>query len=412
MSKSILVAFGSVPKDGGTFTFYRNLRRPLLEHGIDLRCVSVGRQEAELWEPAYADDGCVLLAAETADGKAQAVAFVDWCRREAVDIVIAVNSIAILSALPHLPEDIRTIARCANAFDHGYRITMSCYDRLSRIVALAPRQVDDLISRYGASVDRITLIPNGTSVTRFAEAAAQTRGKGKALRLGFLGRLEHNQKGVLFLPDILRRLQASGVDFSFEIAGKGVHEAALRRELTGFLDSGLVRFAGALNRDQIADFFGNVDVYLFPSQFEGSPNALIEAMMAGCVPAAWKLDGITDFLIEDGATGVLADVGDCVGLADKITRLAVKRDTLKLMAEAAGSATRKRFSLERLLSDYLKLLDVVMAEPARPWQARSWERFRVDPAFRQPIWRRLVPGRMKRAIRRNLFRLRLVNRDA
>lgn len=412
MSKSILVAFGSVPKDGGTFTFYRNLRRPLLEQGIDLRCVSVGQQEANLWEPEYSDDGCVLLVPETADRKEQAMAFVDWCQREAVDIVIAVNSVAMLSALPHLPENIRTVARCANAFDHGYRITVSSYDRLSRIVALAPRQVGDLVNFYGASEDRITLIPNGTSVTRFAEAAVRARGEEKTLRLGFLGRLEHKQKGVLFLPEIVQRLRANGVDFSLEIAGKGVHEAALRRELSEFVKSGAVRFAGALDRAQIAGFFGNIDIYLFPSQFEGSPNALIEAMMAGCVPAAWKLDGITDFVIEDGASGVLADIGDCNGLADKISRLGIQRDALKIMSATAGSAARERFALERQLSDYLELFDRVMAEPPRPWQVRSWGGFRVDPAFRQAPWRRIVPVPLKRAIKRNLFRLGLVNRDA
>ncbi len=59
--ESVVVAFGTVPKDGGTFTFYRNLRGPLLAHGIDLHCVSVGAREAKLWDRAFADDGCVLF---------------------------------------------------------------------------------------------------------------------------------------------------------------------------------------------------------------------------------------------------------------------------------------------------------------------------------------------------------------
>lgn len=64
----IKLAFGSVPKDGGTFTFYRNMRPALREHGIDLRCVSVGRREASLTEAAYVDEGCVLLAYKPEDG--------------------------------------------------------------------------------------------------------------------------------------------------------------------------------------------------------------------------------------------------------------------------------------------------------------------------------------------------------
>ena len=46
----IRVAFGSVPKDSGTFTFYRNMRPALLAQGIDLRCVAAGRDQASLTE--------------------------------------------------------------------------------------------------------------------------------------------------------------------------------------------------------------------------------------------------------------------------------------------------------------------------------------------------------------------------
>ena len=145
---TIRVALGAVPKDGGTFTFYRNLRPAIKAYGIDLRCVTVGRREAELWEPGYADDGCVLLAPKTRSIKKQAQAFVAWCEEESIDIVIGLNSEAILSALPHLPEHIRVMSRCANAFDHGYRITLSCEPRLARIVAITPRLQKDLVESY------------------------------------------------------------------------------------------------------------------------------------------------------------------------------------------------------------------------------------------------------------------------
>lgn len=410
MKPKALIAFGSVPKDGGTFTFYKNLREPLLKFGIDLRCVSVGKREAKLWETSYADEGCVLLAKNESRIKIQAQIFTQWSIDEGVNIVFGVNSIAILSALPHLPSRIRVMARCANAFDHGYRITMSCHERLNRIVALAPRQISDLVKTYGADESRIVLIPNGTSVERFATAANKIRGTQKPLRLGFLGRLEHNQKGVLFLPEILNRLQARDVEFSLSVAGKGVHETTLRHQLKSHIDAGTVNFAGALKREEIADYFANIDIYLFPSQFEGSPNALIEALMAGCVPAAWKLKGITDFVIEDGFTGVLADLGDCESLADSISILASDRENLKeLSAQASGSA-KKRFSRERLISDYVKLISDVMEKPPMPWQVRDWQQFSVDPAFRQPVWRKMIPSPLKKMAKKAMCWLRLGNR--
>ncbi len=52
-NKRIVIAFGTVPKDGGTFTFYRTIRPKLLLNGIDIRCVSIGRDEACLWDSDF-----------------------------------------------------------------------------------------------------------------------------------------------------------------------------------------------------------------------------------------------------------------------------------------------------------------------------------------------------------------------
>ena len=405
----VVFAFGSVPKDGGTFSFYRSLRPGLLRHEIDMRCVSVGRREAKLLERAFVDEGCVRLAETTDDLKAQAMAFADWCRSSDVDVVAGVNSVAIVSALPHLPRQIRVISRCASAFDHGYEITMSCRERLARIVVTAPRQARDLVSDYGADEERLCLIPNGTPTARFDAAARSRRGESPGLRLGFLGRLEHHQKGVLFIPGILRQLRGKGVDFGLRIAGKGVHGKALERKLRTLATDGLVECVGALVPDEVPSFLGDVDVLLFPSQFEGCPNALLEAMMAGCVPVASRINGITDFIIEDGRTGYVCPIGNVDVFADRVAELASDRDRLRRMGAAAAQAARERFSQARLASDYAAVIRQVMSEPAPSWTPRPWAEFRVDRAFGTPRGS-IVPAPLKRLVRRGLFHLRLSDR--
>ena len=76
---------------------------------------------------------CVRLAATSLSMKDQAQVFTKWCTDNDIDCVMAINSEGILSAIPHLPAHIRVLSRCANAFDHGYRITMSGRERLARI---------------------------------------------------------------------------------------------------------------------------------------------------------------------------------------------------------------------------------------------------------------------------------------
>jgi glycosyltransferase involved in cell wall biosynthesis len=395
----IRVAFGSIPKDGGTFTFYRNVRPALRELGIDLRCVSTGRADARLWEEEFADEGCHLLAPRSLDLKTQARAFSDWCDAEEIDIAMGINSAAILSSIPHLPARMRIMARCANAFDHGYRITMSGRDRLMRVVALSPRLRDDLVAGYGADPERMVLIPNGIDPARFEAAAARPRGTGHALEIGFLGRLEHGQKGVLHIPAIADALVAKDVPFKLRIAGKGRDGSELERRLAAHIAAGRVSFAGALSPKAVPQFLGESDIYLFTSRFEGMPNALLEAMMAGAVPACFNIAGITDYMIEDGRTGLLREQEDAEGLAHAIAGLNGNRPALDAMRRAVAAEARVRFTHARTAAAYADLFREMMAtEPPNP-EPLPWSQFVPDPNFPQ-TWRRFVPPAVKSLARK------------
>ncbi|SLN59183.1 Glycogen synthase [Roseovarius albus] len=397
--KPIKVAFGSVPKDSGTFTFYRNIRPALAARGISLYCVTVGKPQSDLWEEAYVDDGCVRLAERSLSMKRQAQAFTKWCIDNDIDCVMAINSEGILSAIPHLPARMRVLSRCANAFDHGYRITMSGRERLARIVALTPRLRDDLVADYGADPAKIVLIPNGIKASKFEAAAQRKRGTGARLELGFLGRLEHNQKGVMYLPAIVDALKARGVPFRLRIAGKGVDRARLEEAMASHLSEGSVEFVGALTPDEIPQFLGETDIYLFTSHFEGCPNALLEAMMAGCVPVCGLISGITDFLIETGHTGFIEKLGDAEGFADVIARLHEDRPKLAALSQAVGAEARVQYTDEVAANAYSGMIRDVMSEPPPEWTPRPWGAFKPDPNF-PGYWRQRIPAGLKTFLRK------------
>lgn len=394
-----VIAFGSVPKDGGTYTFYRNIRPALLQHGIDMRCVAIGKAQAALWEEEYADAGCVLLAPSARNIKKQAMAFAEWCELEGVDIVMGINSEAILSSLPHLPEKIRVLSRCANAFDHGYRITMACAERLAAIVATTPRLERDLVDLYDADPSILHLISNGISPEPFENAAAEPRGEEPILRLGFLGRLEHTQKGVFHLPKIVRELNRRNVNFQLRIVGKGKHRSIIEHEMKDEIARGQVEFLGAISPQQVPDFLAQTDIYVFTSHFEGCPNALLEAIMAGSVPVSWLIEGITDFIIEDGNSGFIHPVGDYASFAHSVALLDKGRARLNLMSRAASKAGRERFTPQRAAVAYAKVFNEVMAVAPPKWVPIPWRDFRGDPNF-EHSWRDWVPVRVKRGLKR------------
>lgn len=401
MKNNISIVFGSVPKDGGTFTFYRNIRPALQKHGITMYCVAVGKEQAELWEESYTDSNTILLAKDTHNVKKQARAFVSWCGAMNIDMVMGINSEAILSAIPHLPKHIRVISRCANAFDHGYRITMSGRERLQAIFAITPRLQDDLIEKYGANPAIMHLIPNGVDPKSFEKASQNERGQEDILQLGFLGRLEHSQKGVMHLPKLVENLSLQEIPFHLTIAGKGVHRKKLEKALEPWINAGQISFLGALNREQVPDFLAKTDIYIFPSHFEGCPNALLEAMMAGCVSMAWTIKGITDYVLKERATGFLHAIGDCEHMAKNIKTLNENRSILRKMSNLAAKDARLRFTPELAAAAYAEVFNEVMNQPILDIKPLSWSQFKPDINFKQKgdAW---LPRGLKSKIKKSL----------
>lgn len=375
---AIKIAFGSVPKDSGTFTFYRNQRPALASKGVDMYCVSVGKEEADLWEDPYADDHCILLAPNTYTLKKQAKAFVSWVKDNQIDIVIAINSKAILSAIPHLPKEVRLVSRCANAFDYGYRITMSGRARLAAIIALTPRLSSDLIERYHADPKLIHLIPNGIQASKYKQAAAQLRADKSTLQLVFVGRLEHNQKGVLFIPEILKELDKRDIPYHLAVAGKGKHEDQLKALLHSQVLASKVEFLGAQDPEEIVELLADSDILLFTSQFEGCPNVLLEAMMAGVVPVCYSIGGITDYLVDSGKTGYIVKKEDAVEMAAVISKLHEDRDLVRKLSTNTQRIALERFSNEKCAEEYTKVFQQVMEAEPPECIVKEWKDFTPD----------------------------------
>ena len=393
---TIRLAYGSIPKDCGTFTFYRNLRESLLPYGIEIFCVTVGTQEAKHWNVAFADDHCVLLAAGVTDRSAQAKAFVDWVQREGIDLVMPINSTAMLSALPHLPERSQVVMRCANAHEHGYRITVLDQEHTAAIVATTPRHRMDLTTLHGADAGKLSLIPHGIDPAPYDTLPARHRKP--TLTLGYLGRLEHHQKGALYLPGIVRSLNAMRIPFRMKVAGAGEHRGAMEKLMVAAVEDGSVAFAGRLTPKEIPGFFAGVDVFLFPSRFEGFGFSLVEAMMTGSVPVVSRIVGITDFIVEDGVTGLLCKIGDERAFARAIARLHGDRSLLERLGATAAHAARERFTSARMGADYARLFRQLVATPVPKAPPLPWTEYRL-PTLLRDTWRSRLPRPLRRFVR-------------
>ena len=168
---------------------------------------------------------------------------------------------AMVTAIPHLSRNVHSVMRCSNITRHAYDIVTVHREYVPYIIATSKRQYDDLLQRRHVAKDRLVLIPHGTDLTAFSAAAAQRVPPGETLRLGFVGRLEQESKGIFSIRPILDHLKAAGIKVDLTIVGDGPDRRKLEEQLAPHREQGRVRLVGDQPHERIPRYLGEIDVF-------------------------------------------------------------------------------------------------------------------------------------------------------
>ncbi|MBK6898704.1 MAG: glycosyltransferase [bacterium] len=165
---------------------------------------------------------------------------------------------------------------------------------------------------------------------------------------GIVGRVSE-VKGIVHA---LRALTSPAVPahVRLDVIGTGPLLDELRHEAGALGVADRVRFHG-FQRD-ILDWIAHLDALLMPSLHEGLPYTLLEAMSLGVPAIASRVGGLAEVL-RHGETGLLVEVGDAAGLAGALAGLAGDPQEGRRLGEAAAREQRERYTLNRMVDDYL-----------------------------------------------------------
>ena len=162
-------------------------------------------------------------------------------------------------------------------------------------------------------------------------------------------------KGHQHLLEAVERLARQGIHFELTLAGdpnSGTGDL-MRREVIRRGLTEVVRFAG-----QVADMAALLrehEVFVLPSESEGLPLCILEAMACGLAVVATRVGGIPE-IVEEGKNGLLVDPGEPAQLTESLQKLIGSEELRRELGEAGAQRVARHFSfrecVERIVEGY------------------------------------------------------------
>jgi glycosyltransferase involved in cell wall biosynthesis len=216
--------------------------------------------------------------------------------------------------------------------------------------------------------ERISLIPHGVDVDKFAVADISTKHLAResfGLQVDdriavYVGRLDQfHPKHVEWLVDLAAIARDKIPNLKLLLVGEGPHEPMLREQIARLNVSDRVFLTG--HRDPLPAYQA-ADALLLPSAREGFSLVCAEAMGVG-VPALRTRTSGTSLLIEENVTGRSVSVDRETFIAAAIEFLS-DPIALQRMGRAAAALIRQKYTFQQQLSATLDLYRRLTTLPA------------------------------------------------
>jgi len=299
-------------------------------------------------------------------------------RRERIDLVHAhMYHANLYGRLAAFREGVPAVISVHNTYVRSKilrRVLNWWLGRRTPFILAGSEAIRDDIARYDrVPPEKIRVVPYGVDVEKFNCALSREEAReklglpGDRYLVGTVGRLEE-QKGQKYLIDAAGRLCREERRVTLEIVGSGREEDRLRDQAVqeGIGDS--VLFLGT--RRDLPELFRAMDVFAFPSLWEGFPIALLSAMAAGLPVIVTPVGGVPE-VVEDGINGLIVPAGDPVALAEAIRKAHENPVGTSGLGRAAAATIRDKYShrttARRIMEIYEQVLGPDAGKGSRPW---------------------------------------------
>jgi glycosyltransferase involved in cell wall biosynthesis len=232
--------------------------------------------------------------------------------------------------------------------------------RLPSVVAANSNSAIDEAHALGAAGEHFHYLPNVVDTDHFTPVNG-TSGREAYIQLTAVGRLARQKRLDRFL-DVIAGLREQ-IDYPIRgtIVGGGPQRSFLEqyaRQLN--LVPELVEFSGKVSDTE--RIYKASDILLLTSDWEGTPNVVLEAMASGVPVVATKVGDVPE-IVEDGRTGFLVEPDDTDAMIETTARLVRDSSLRQQVGTQARNYVMQHYSLSRLPEYLCDLYERVLLHP-------------------------------------------------
>ena len=243
------------------------------------------------------------------------------------------------------------------------RVALARYKAAQRIIAIS-QWVAERLAASGAPKEKLVVIHEGVEIRALPEAEARKRARARwgvseeTALLGSVGVLLPD-KGHELLIRALALLRVEFPDCKLLLAGTGPSRVTLEQLAAELGVSEMVIFAGFVA--DIETVYAALDVFLFPSFFEGLGTSLLAAMSYEVPSVAFDCCAFGE-IIENGKSGLLVQTGNVEEIVKAVSQLLRDKAFARAMGEAGRARIAERFSSERMVEEMSKVYREVCSQ--------------------------------------------------
>ena len=243
--------------------------------------------------------------------------------------------------------------------------------RADVFLSIAP-VIRDEYEACGIPLAKIVDIPNGIDVARFSPVTPETKlalrqklGLPEGQLFAYTGKLNRG-KGLEFLLRVWKEWGLKHPECKLLLIGSGAMQfLSCEKELREFVDRNAMQaeviFAGSVSNVQ--EYLQASDYFVFPSESEALPLALLEALATGLPTVASDIGGCRA-IITDGRDGRLAPPNDAAAWTAGLDALVGNPAQAMEWGKAGHETVVTTFGIARIAEEHLKRFRSICGEGA------------------------------------------------